>query len=341
MKKDNLDCFLEETSSFGELWGPTREEGKFMYGKIKDRNKLYLGNVIPMIPPKKLFHPTDFDMFRFSEKEFNPNYDWIDNRVLFGIHPCDIHGLLILDKFFAQPPADPYWVKSREKTIVVGYSCIPCESCLCKATGTDIVHEGFDLFFTDLDDYYLVWVGSSVGDDMTRVRQDIFDEKVEKEDIKKYFEWRKERDRCFVKNFEFKNLPDMMELSYGSKIWDGFADNCLSCGQCTMVCPTCNCYDAYDEIELTAHFRGSRLRRWDSCMFADYSLVAGGQNFRGRRSERLKLWYTHKLRAYETESGKTGKPSCVGCGRCVMTCPVDINVLTVHDALFTGEVPKE
>lgn len=100
MKKDNLDCFLEETSSFGELWGPTKENGKFTYDKIKDRSRLYLGSEIPMIPPKKLFHPPTFDMFRFSEKGLEPNYDWVTDRVLFGIHPCDIHGLLILDKFF-------------------------------------------------------------------------------------------------------------------------------------------------------------------------------------------------------------------------------------------------
>lgn len=342
MEKDDLDCFLMETSSFGELWGPTKENGRFLYGKIEDRSRLYLGNEIPMIPPKKLFHPPTFDMFRFSEKGFEPNYDWITNRVLFGIHPCDIHGLLILDKFFGgYPAADPYWAKAREKTVIVGYSCIPCESCLCKSTNTDIVHEGFDLFFTDLKDYYLVWVGSSIGDDMTRVRQDIFDEKVEKEDIKKYFEWRKERDSCFVKGFEFKNLPDMMELSYGSNVWEGFGDKCLSCGQCTMVCPTCNCYDAYDQIDLSPELKGTRRRQWDSCMFSDYSLVAGGHNFRGKRSERLKLWYTHKLRAYEAEFGKPGSPSCVGCGRCIQTCPVDINVLTVSDALLTGEVPKQ
>jgi sulfhydrogenase subunit beta (sulfur reductase) len=340
MDKDNLDCFLTETSSFGELWGPNKKDGKFIYGKIDDRNELYLGDQIPMIPPKKLFQPPTFDMFRFTEKEFAPNYDWIKDRVLFGIHPCDIHGLMILDKFFSQTPADPYWTKSRQKTIIIGYSCIPCESCLCKSTGTDIVHEGFDLFFTDLEDFYLVWVGSSVGDDMTKVRQDIFQEKVEKDDIKKYFEWRTKRDSCFVKDFEFKNLPDMMELSYASKVWDGFGDKCLSCGQCTMVCPTCNCYDAWDQIELSPEFKGSRVRRWDSCMFGDYSSVAGGQNFRGKRPDRLKLWYTHKLRAYESEADRPGKPSCVGCGRCVQTCPVDINVLTVSEALFTGEVPK-
>jgi len=73
-------------------------------------------------------------------------------------------------------------------------------------------------------------------------------------------------------------------------------------------------------------------------MFVDYSEVAGGHNFRKRRDSRLKLWYTHKLKAFPHEFGR---PSCVGCGRCVETCPVDINVLTVSDALTRCEVPKE
>ncbi|MFW9954848.1 MAG: 4Fe-4S dicluster domain-containing protein, partial [Candidatus Thorarchaeota archaeon] len=82
---------------------------------------------------------------------------------------------------------------------------------------------------------------------------------------------------------------------------------------------------------------GRRERSWDSCMFVDYSLVAGGHNFRGSRADRLKLWYTHKLKAFAHEYGK---PGCVGCGRCVGTCPVDINVITVSEALTSCEVKK-
>ena len=103
-----------------------------------------------------------------------------------------------------------------------------------------------------------------------------------------------------------------------------------------MVCPTCNCYDVIDEMSLDdtgIH----RKRHWDSCMFKEYSMVAGGQNFREARAERLKLWYTHKLQSF---TGAYQKYSCVGCGRCIMTCPVDINVLTVSQALITGKVDK-
>ena len=105
-----------------------------------------------------------------------------------------------------------------------------------------------------------------------------------------------------------------------------------------MVCPTCNCYNVSDVFDVTNETTGRRERTWDSCMFADYSLVAGGHNFRESRADRLKLWYTHKLKTFGSEYGR---PGCIGCGRCVDTCPVDINVVTVSQALISGEVPKE
>ena len=81
---------------------------------------------------------------------------------------------------------------------------------------------------------------------------------------------------------------------------------------------------------------GRRLRLWDSCTLVEYSMVAGGENFREHKADRLRLWYTHKLQAYIS---KYGKPSCVGCGRCIVTCPVDINVQSVAESLG-GRVPK-
>ena len=168
--------------------------------------------------------------------------------------------------------------------------------------------------------------------------EEFFDDNVTREDIQKYMEWQKKRDEMYTHSFDFKTLPGLMDMSYDSEIWEYFADKCISCGQCTMVCPTCNCYNVVDYFDVTNKSTGRRERLWDSCMFVDYSLVAGGHNFRKSRAERLKLWYTHKLKAF---GGEFGKPACVGCGRCVDTCPVDINVLTVAKALCEQKVPQK
>ena len=338
MQSKFLDVFLESLEKFGVLYGPIEKDGVLRFEKVDHIRNVQLWKGHPMIPLKKLFHPMRFNMFSFDDETITPDYSNIEKRVVLGVHPCEIHGLLHLDDVFLRAPEDPYYAEARRNTGIIGFSCTPRENSLCKSTGTDIVEEGFDLFFVKLKEIYLVWVGSSLGYDMIYEREEFFDEDVTLEDIKKYVDWRNERDKKFQKSFPFRNMPDLMELSQESPIWEYFANKCLSCGQCTMVCPTCNCFNVVDEFDVTTSQSGRRTRMWDSCMYVDYSLVAGGHNFRGAREDRLKLWYTHKLKSFGDEYGR---PGCVGCGRCVDTCPVDINVLTVSQALLTGEVPED
>jgi sulfhydrogenase subunit beta (sulfur reductase) len=338
MQEKYLEVFLESLDKFGTLYGPVRRRGVLTYDKIRNVKEVELGGEHPMIPLKKLFHPKQFTMLHFNERGFYPDYSMIERRVVLGVHPCEIHGILKLDDVFMNDPVDPYYAGLRNNTAIIGFSCLPTENSLCNATGTDIVEEGFDLFFVDLDEFYLVWVGSSLGHDMIYEREEFFEEDVRHEDIQKYLNWREKRNKMFKHDFDFRTMPDVMELSYNSEVWDYFADKCLSCGQCSMVCPTCNCYNVTDVFDVTNESVGRRDRVWDSCMFVDYSLVSGGHNFRGDRADRLKLWYTHKLKSFGDEYGQ---PGCVGCGRCVDTCPVDINVLTVSEALTAREVPKK
>jgi sulfhydrogenase subunit beta (sulfur reductase) len=120
-----------------------------------------------------------------------------------------------------------------------------------------------------------------------------------------------------------------MELKFEDHIWEELGETCLACGSCSSVCPTCTCYNVKDKPALRQE-SSDIIRCWDACTIENYSAVAGGENFREKRSDRLKLWYTHKLQAFVS---KYGKPACVGCGRCVTTCPVDINIKTVAQSL--------
>ncbi|MCK4307678.1 4Fe-4S dicluster domain-containing protein, partial [candidate division WOR-3 bacterium] len=258
----------------------------------------------------------------------------IPRRVVYGVPPCDIHGLLILDDLFKRHYPDPYYIARRERTAILGVSfCVPTEGCLCKSMGTDVVEEGFDLFFSDLKDSYLVWVGSSLGDDMIKASPNLFNSNVTRKHLDKFIECKKERDEKFTRGIDMSVIPDIMELSYDNPIWEEIGERCLECGACTMVCPTCNCYNVIDEPSLLGT-KGERKRHWDCCIFKDYSLVAGEHNFRPTRADRLRLWYTHKLQSF----GYSGKPACVGCGRCIDTCPVDINILTVAKGLLSAKV---
>lgn len=353
LQKDDLFQFLEVISREGELWAPVaKPEGpgtelpadsywapmakraKFAFEPIQDFSRIAMETTRTIIPPKKIMVPASFNMFHFTEKGYKEDFSHVTQRILFGVHACDIHGLLILDKLFAQAYPDPYYLESRKKTLILGLSCWPDESCFCRSTNTDIIQEGFDLYFTDLKTYFLVWTGSSRGDDLIRLSPEIFDENLTDKDIQTYIQWQAERQKAFTTEINFNRMPDLMQLKYKAPFWEELGAACLACGQCTMVCPTCNCYDIVDKQYLGGK-PGQRIRHWDSCTLPEYSEVAGGENFREHKSQRLKLWYTHKLQAYVS---RYGKPSCVGCGRCLVTCPAQINVKSVAAALEGREV---
>ena len=330
---ENLYPFLEIISKEADLWAPVKRGDKHVFKRVDDFSKIEMKTTRTILPPRKIFLPPNFNMFNISKMEYTEDFSHITKRILFGIHPCDIHGLLTLDNFFNQAYPDPYYIKARENTLILGLSCWPDEFCFAKSTNTHIIEEGFDLFLTDLKDYFLVWIGSSRGDDLIRYKPELFDENLTDEDIQTYIQWQARREKAYKWDLNLTAMPDLMDLKYNDPLWEKLGSACFSCGSCSCVCPTCSCYNVMDKPSLCGE-DGKIVRHWDACTLEEYSEVAGGENFREKRSDRLKLWYTHKLQAYIS---KYGKPSCVGCGRCIVTCPVDINVRTVGKALLGEE----
>lgn len=330
LSKNNLFPFLEIISQETNLWAPVKKgPHNHVFKVIDDFAEIDLDYTRTLLPPRKIMLPVTFNMFQATKTEYKPDLSHISPKVIFGIHPCDIHSILIMDKFYRHVFDDPYYLKARENSILLGHSCWPDDNCLCKSTNTHIVEEGYDLFFTDLSDYYLVWIGSSRGDDLIRVKPELFSENITDKDIQRFMTRREKRNKAFTTEINFAAMPDMMELKYNDQLWDKLGNACLACGSCSNVCPTCNCYNVEDRPAL-GQAQSNISRCWDACTLEGYSGVAGGENFREKRADRLKLWYTHKLQAYIS---KYGKPACVGCGRCISNCPVDINVKTVAKSL--------
>jgi len=154
-------------------------------------------------------------------------------------------------------------------------------------------------------------------------------EPVEEADIDEYKRRSTDKRRAFQLHVEIRDLPEIFEMEYQSHIWDELGKRCLSCGSCSMVCPTCYCYDVADDVELGTR-AGHRVRFWDSCLFTSHALVASGENFREGRASRIKFRFYHKQRGFVAEYGR---PSCVGCGRCITACPVKIDVVQVIESL--------
>jgi sulfhydrogenase subunit beta (sulfur reductase) len=129
--------------------------------------------------------------------------------------------------------------------------------------------------------------------------------------------------------FDVGTLADVMRESYDSPLWDELAEICLACGQCTIVCPTCFCFNVYDDVELSLQ-EGKRSRRWDSCQLDEFATVAGNENFREHQAARLRHRFMRKGRYLMEKYDELG---CVGCGRCARSCLVDISPVNVFNAL--------
>jgi sulfhydrogenase subunit beta (sulfur reductase) len=327
MKPDLMAEFLEALAAWGRVWAPVeREDGLFSLAVIDgDVTQARPDALRTVVPFKKLLLKPRFTMLQ-SAAGGTP-VESADNdagaQVLFGAHACDIHALKILDLLFLADYPDPYYRRNRERLVVVGYGCWPDDRCFCDSLNTSTADDGFDLFLTPIEDGIQVVVGSSVGDDIVRANRHLF-EPATRRDARHYLERLSTRKEAFKLKLDVTALPFVLELKKDDPVWDELGRKCLCCGSCSMVCPTCSCFNVADEV--TADSGAARVRTWDSCLFRDYATVAGGHSFRGDRGDRVRNRYYHKQEAFVREFGM---PSCVGCGRCIDNCPTGIHVVEV------------
>jgi sulfhydrogenase subunit beta (sulfur reductase) len=182
---------------------------------------------------------------------------------------------------------------------------------------------GFDLFMTDLGDRYYIESGRPKGAEIVKFSGAC--RPAAKDDHKAKLEFDIKKAENLVKRLPYNTryLPELLDDSYDSLLWDAISRRCFSCGTCTNVCPTCYCFDVQDKLNLDT-VSGSRQRRWDSCQLKVFAEVAGGENFREHRSSRTR----HRMfRKGKYINARTGKLGCVGCGRCIQHCVAKISIL--------------
>lgn len=335
LKKDKVFEFLEYLKDFGILHAPIKiSEKSYDFKEIDDVKQIEFDYNRTIMPLRKFFFPPKETMFYFN-KDKQELYDACDDDsseiacaeketfVLFGVHSCDIVGVRIMDSRFLDENPDPYYHKRRKRSIIVGLSCIPDEYCFCNVRGTDYVDTGFDLFLHDIDDGYLIRVGSVTGHEIIDNKNSLFTEVMD-DDITKMTI----KEKIFNDSFKIDTNLDSLRYYMESRrdispMWMRESEKCLGCGNCTLTCPTCRCYDVKDLPNLDRN-TGERIRFWDSCQFISHGLVAGDHNFRGEKIDRFKNRYMCK-NAY-CEDLTTAY--CVGCGRCSAYCPAGIDFLS-------------
>jgi ferredoxin len=331
--KEKIAPFVDGMKGAYRVVGPVAKGSKFAFDEIEDPADLRLDYDTSILPPKKYLQPQDERMMTFSRTGKPTAELAIDATptVIMGIHTCDLHGIRVLDEAFSQGYPDAYYLERRKQTLLVGVECLkPCdEHAFCKSMGTLTAGEGHDLHLTDLGEVYAVDVGSEEGAALLEEYGDA--REATDEDLKELNKTLGAKWPRFPLKLKFdtSDLSPLMSQAYDSPLWEKLAEDCLACGQCTLVCPTCFCFNVYDDVELNLQ-DGERRRRWDSCQLDEFARVAGGENFREYQAARLRHRFMRKGRYLMEKYGELG---CTGCGRCARSCLVDITPVSVFNDL--------
>jgi sulfhydrogenase subunit beta (sulfur reductase) len=314
--RDGLAAWLDRLAHDLTLIAPKTVGEQILYRPVAGSSEIAWGFGKTDLPVKEHFLPSTHVLFTIEKEKQGvrvrePPAD--EEQVVFGLRPCDARALRVLDALFLeQEPIDPYYAERREKATLIGLACQAMgDECFCTSLGlapddaSDV-----DLMLAEMDGGYAVQA-------ITHKAEAILDglslEEVEgapaRPDV---------REKTSI--LEAESWPQ----HFGHAFWARLSDRCLSCRLCTYVCPTCRCFDVRDDETPDRNIK--RLRAWDSCMAENYRRIAGGHNPRPTKTERLRNRLYCKFCYYPQDFGPV---ACVGCGRCINECPVNVDVVEV------------
>lgn len=309
--------------------GWTDEQGPGTYRVARrDDDALFGYAVGPHSWKKYLFPPfsrlwraeQDGDGFRVGEPADDPPL-----LAFVGVRSCELHAIAIQDRVFLDGPAtDPIYYRRRERALFVAMNCSEAGgTCFCVSMGTGPeVTSGFDLALTELlgdeGHTFVVQVGTELGG---AILQDVPARPATSAEVEAASGITERTASRMGRVMQTDGIKDLLYHTLDNPRWDEVASRCLSCANCTMVCPTCFCSAVEDASDLTGAVT-ERTRRWDSCFTAEHSHVHGG-SVRASVRSRYRQWMTHKLATWIDQFGTSG---CVGCGRCITWCPVGIDI---------------
>lgn len=249
---------------------------------------------------------------RFSE--IKPTAELL---AVIGVRACDLAALRLQDQHFR---TDAYYGARRKNLFLIAVHCAhPADTCFCASTGDGPrATQGFDLALSELDDGYLVQAGSDKGGTIAAKLPLIPATDVQRHTADREVQEAAQRQ---TRRLPSRHLRDVLFANLEHPRWENVAERCLSCGNCTAVCPTCFCHSEMDETALEGH-QSLHARQWDSCFTQGHSYIHG-MTIRADTRTRYRQWLTHKLGSWHDQYGRSG---CVGCGRCIAWCPVGIDI---------------
>ncbi len=338
LNKKDLASGLERAKKEFQLFGPIKEDQFYNFKKLGQDEQPDLSFLNTRLSPKSIIYPQSEAMFKYSLDESRDDHHQIKeiekddfNRAIIGIRPCDAMSFLLVKRNFDTPEyKDPFWIQSYEKTTFIGLACnTPCNTCFCTTAGCGPFHEeGLDLLLIDSNERYIIKILTDKGKNFLKSANwtvtedtDITEETINRLKTKTES---KIKSKVVTDQLKNKNTTELFEADF----WEDVAFACINCGTCTFVCPTCWCFDIQDE---TSGLSGVRMRNWDSCMFPLFTLHGSGHNPRNTKIQRVRQRFMHKLKYYVDKYDNGIQ--CVGCGRCIKHCPVNIDIRRVCDLM--------
>lgn len=327
LKKDGLDGFIKTLSKTMKVVAPVaRGAGNFAFQEVSAASEIALKYIPTILPPKKYFMPQREKMLDFDISGAQP----VDKAVVeagetavFGVHTCDLAGIQCLNMVFSERPRDYNYLLRKDKLFLIGMECNDyCdEYASCALVNSHMPSGGYDLFFTDLGDRFMVHVNTQKAEELV---EGMGLAKAGHADTEALEKVRAHKRATFKSEVEVdpRKLPEIFARGVKSKVWEDAGRRCVSCGNCTNVCPSCYCFDMADTINLDMK-TGSRNRTWDSCQVETFAKVAGGENFREERADRQRHRFYRKFK-YSVD--RFYRFFCTGCGRCTRTCMADISL---------------
>jgi sulfhydrogenase subunit beta (sulfur reductase) len=326
--KDQLRAVLAEWMGEYRLLAPVQRQGELCFAQVASPAEVVLDYRNTGKAPKGTFFPQSERMLRFAQQldHFNELQEVpldATPTILLGVRPCDARSFALLDRIFIGGQyLDPYYSARRENTLIISLACDhPRPTCFCNAFGSSPYDRtGADLFWREAGDAYLLEVvterGGALLAGLTLPMADSA-HLAEAAAIEARAQAR------MSANEPVAGIETELATLFDSPVWATIAEKCLACGTCTYVCPECHCFNIEDR--LLAH-GGERIRGWDSCMYSTFTQHASGHNPRPDQGAR---WRQRTMHKFEYLPRNVALYGCVGCGRCILSCPVRLDIREV------------
>jgi len=336
-----------------EVIGPTRRDGAIVYDSIETVEDLPVGWTDEQAPGKyrlkkredgalfgytlgphswkRFLHPPEVRLFQIENSsdgfrivnsaaaQAPPKY------AFFGVRACELAEISLQDRILiGDKYTDAIYADRRLEVFIVAVQCAQASAnCFCTSMGAGPqVKEGFDIVLTEVSDdgrhFFVAAAGTPAGAELLT---EIGAKKAPAEAVKQADKAVDGAVAMITKRLEMSGVRELLYEQVESARWDDVARRCLTCGNCTMVCPTCFCVTVDDASDFSGE-SAERWRRWDSCFTQSFSYIHGG-SVRLSPKSRYRQWLTHKLAAWQDQFGSSG---CVGCGRCITWCPAGIDI---------------